>query len=799
MPEQEVEAPLKMLHDVKRLLGRLLRDRLGARQSLPAPPTFEEGALFDHLREPNDAVAAWRNGNPEAAWEVLIGHFRQRAPALGFFAPEQVTSLLFDAERRFPAWRKRLLAKVGEDRYQGLATYDRRAGLLSAAFDWSVVTAGPLEDRLYGARPHRFGFLPRWALACHFDRRLITELEAVLAGWMAVADRPGGHPAFRSSHVVVYHFMALLLAWPFLAALEDEGEGAALASLRRRALLILYEDSRFMREAAGSGVANNHLLAERFADWLVAALLPEFDHGLERSSAEETWLDELYRQTYNDGGSIEHSVHYQEHACEMAVAYLLLSRRNGWPIPEHTLDRIERMLNFQLAMAGPALLPLGLGNTTEDPLLALGVGEGWQCGFLREVQRSYFTPDAPATPDEDPTRETAFWLLEGRLSEGRDVLQGEAAFQDFPESGYCVLAESEVPARLIFRLGPLPASPGIGGHSHCDLLSLCLSVGDALVLAPPGTGSYRFMPHPNLPGRPNLRAHFASASCRSGFFIDGQEPYGPLKGDFRNWRLPCQVESRRASAAAAGLSWVEGRVVGTGPYVGQRRGVIHVWQRCWLVYDRAPSRQTSEAAFIGWQFAPGATCRVEEGRRIEVLGAAAATPLHMLSCGAGEATVASGSTDPFRGWVSPSYGRLEPAPNLRFPLPLESAGAAFFLSTESTAGQRLEQVVDDGDKLAFRMSSSGEEMLLLLGVAGRPTEVQWADVSFHGRLLFACRGPEGLRIRALGLTRLTAPSWQLELTAREPADFELLLAGDATLWPRGNLPHPKVEIRRGGT
>jgi hypothetical protein len=40
-------------------------------------------------------------------------------------------------------------------------------------------------------------------------------------------------------------------------------------------------------------------------------------------------LTELGRQIYLDGTSFEHSVHYHELACEMALSYLLLSRRNG--------------------------------------------------------------------------------------------------------------------------------------------------------------------------------------------------------------------------------------------------------------------------------------------------------------------------------------------------------------------------------------------------------------------------------------------------------------------------------------
>src|SRR3546814_2631289 len=119
-----------MLHDVKSLFGRLLRNRLRVRAALPAPPNFEEAALFAHLREPLEAAEAWHAGRREIAWEILIDHFRRRIPPLGFTAPECVPGLLADVERRFPAWRGRLLAKVREDRHQGL---DRKSTRLNSS------------------------------------------------------------------------------------------------------------------------------------------------------------------------------------------------------------------------------------------------------------------------------------------------------------------------------------------------------------------------------------------------------------------------------------------------------------------------------------------------------------------------------------------------------------------------------------------------------------------------------------------------------------------------------------------
>ena len=777
-----------MLQKVKSLLGKLLRERSASQRAVPTLPDFKEERLFEQLKAPQEAVAAWRAGRREAAWEQLLDHFSHRAMPLGFIGPERVPVLLAEAARRFPPWRGRLLAKVEAERNRGLQVYDRLAGPLDGAFDWQRGAGNPLSDRLYQARPHRFGFLPRWALACHFDHAFIPELDAVLAGWMTAAQLPGGHPGFKSSHVVIYHLLALLLAWPILAALEAEEQGDALASLRRRVLLALFEGSRAMAAASGGSVANNHLLAERFADWLIASLLPEFGHVMDRAAAETVWLAELERQVNGDGGSFEHSVHYQEHACELAVTYLLISRRNGWTIPAQSLGRIERMLAFQLGLAGPSLVPLLVGNTTEDPLLVMGVGEGWQLGLLREVQRACFHSDAPAAPDSDVTREAAFWLLDGAMLEATAAPAKEDPFQAFADSGFYVLAEPEREARLILRLGPTATAPGIGGHSHGDLLSLSLTVGDSAVLAQPGTCSYRFRPHPELPGGPNLRAHFASASSRSTLFLEGAEPYGPLTGDFRNWQLPCHVEPRQASAAAAGLSWVEGRIAGESAYAGHRRGVVHIWGEGWLVYDRLPRDRGRSPAFVGWQFGSGVNCVTEPDGFARARAPGGVETMLLPAAGGEKPDVLSGSFEPLRGWVSPSYGRLDPAPNLRFPLGADNAEACFLLSQRPLKGWRLEPTLAEDEALGFRISGPDEEMLVLICSGEGSARIALNGVVFQGRLLCLSREPEGVRVRTLGLEHLSAPDWGLDLKAEEPCEFEAVFSEASVQWPRGQCP-----------
>jgi hypothetical protein len=777
-----------MLAGIWRTLGTFMRRGATSPNHAVVPPAFDDNVLFSHLVGVVDATRHWQAGRNAEAWNVLGNHFRDRAEPLGFIASVRVRELLTDSEHRFPGWRDRLLLKVDEERRDGVAIYDHHSPPLTATFDWSAASDSAPSDRLYRARPHRLGFLSRWALACHYDDSLIRPLEELMAGWVASVASDDENIAYRSSHVVVYHFVAMLLAWPFIAALDDKGSRTTEPLTRLRCLIIrcLFVDCRSLRAASGNGVANNHLLAERFADWLIASILPEFGVGIGRATAEAVWLAELDRQIHGDGGCFEHSVHYQEHDCEMAIAYLLLSRSNGWRIPEWATERIESMLNFQLALAGPHHLPLGLGDTTEDPLLSLGVGEGWQTGLLREVQRAIFQPTAPPAPDADPSRETAFWLLDGALASTPSGPRMEPSFAAFPDSGFCIFVEPSVGARLIFRLGPNPEAPGIGGHSHGDILSLCLSIDDEMVMAPAGTYSYRFREHSEHPGNPNLRAHFASASSRSALFFEGQEPYGALSGDFRNWRLPCQVRTRHSTAEHAGLSWAEGCVVGEGAHVGHRRGVIHIWDKSWLVYDRLPLLRPGGPAHIGWQLAPGVSCADAEGGGLEMQGQADEARLSMVWDGVGSHDRERGGSEPFRGWVSPSYGQLESAKNIRFEVPGTSECTVFLLTPKATTDSTIDLLEGTQGALGVCIHESHGDTRLVLNIDAGSEEVAFDDVRFRGCLLVVRLAHDGgLEIRALGLRHMIAPNLGIELKSDTPVDFELHLRDGHENWPHG--------------
>jgi hypothetical protein len=205
---------------------------------------------------------------------------------------------------------------------------------------------------------------------------------------------------------------------------------------------------------------------------------------------------------------------------------------------------------------------------------------------------------------------------------------------------------------LIFDVGPL-GCPVSGGHGHADLLAIQCSAFGEPFLADPGTGVYT--------ADTDWRDHFRSTAAHSTVLVDGEGQALPT-GPFR-WRDRPRAHLRR-SAMAEGLLLAEGEHEAYGRLpeaVLHRRRVLFVRDSYWVVVDELEGAGAHRVD-VRLQFAP-IEVTVEpsqwlrgRGRRGHglLVRAFAAVPLD-VHC-------AKGERSPLRGWVSPAYGRCEPAP-----------------------------------------------------------------------------------------------------------------------------------------
>lgn len=665
------------------LFARKLKRRLLGTGVKPYAPTFAGHDLVMALRahlEPGGRSTDPRDESGRVALPTciddLVTHFSQpRTPS--FFADAgTLAEKVRDVASSRPQWRERLVEAAANDLNRGLKIYSMTGPVLRPGYPWAGMPVEPNGDDLYSIRPHRFGFAPRHALAVLYGSEPAKALADVLEDWMAFTASGRSEFPYVSSLVVIQRLVALSWTQAFVLALPS-GDDPTVQRLHADILRIMFADICFLMPRFGKTAPNNHLLADRFASWYIRLLFPEFVAGPADLDVHETaWLAELERQVYPDGTSFEHSLHYHEFACEMAVAYVLLCRRNSRAIPWAALEQVERMLGFQVGLAGPDSITIPFGDAIEDPLFNLDTAEAWGTAGLRELYRALFRPElTPASPTI-PSVERAFWLLGGALAPSRaTALHRKCAPCVWPNGGYGVFSDASASARLIFRTGPARHYGLVGGHMHADLLSVCVTRGDRPMLVESGTFTYRWM----ASDTGAARAYFSGPAAHNGLALDAIDPVGVVRGHFRGRDVSVRVSTTRCLPGDR-LCWMEGEIFGDPPYAGYRRGVVHIPGAYWIIYDILPAKIGGHAATFGFQAAAGVRATCDEAK---IASFEAESGMLWLASGPGldGPRIVCGASDPPGGWVAPAYGERTPAPQLRYGVAHGTRATAFALGT----------------------------------------------------------------------------------------------------------------------
>jgi len=742
---------------VIRTVGKALRARLPPRRPKPHRPRFA------HDAQPGRDVGASCLGEESV-----------------FFADPARLAELADALRAANSpWVASALVRVERDRTVGLPVYGRTAGVLDSSFSWGRIATGPGKDVLYAVRPHRFAFAPRFALAILYEAIPADVLAGILEGWIGFARSAASALPYLSSLVVIQRSLALSWAFAFVSASSASNSGAGIR-VRSAILRIVRADIDFLFPRLGTGYPNNHLLVERFAAWYLAIVFPELvPSGTKIEQLERLYVDELMRQTYEDGGGFEHSLHYHEFACETAVAYLLLSARRGAAVSRSVSERVRRMLELQVELAGPHCLAVAYGNATEDPLFPLDAEEGWATAGLRELYRSLFCPRLSPAPRSAAAVERAFWLLSGDLAgEPEDPLES-TGIKSWRDSGFHVLSDTPGSGRVVFRTGPGPSSRSMPGHAHADLLSVYATSGAQAFFVDAGTWSYRFRAEDptHAPGR----AYFAGPSAHNTLTIDGIDPLGSLRGDFRDRELEARVQCR-GLATGDRLAWAEYEMSGSASYDGYRRGIIHVAGECWILYDRLPRSLPDSEVRLKFLAAPGVSARVGPYDFV-VLEAEVESLWIAKGTGLVRPTIAHGETNPLGGWFAPRYGERVPAPQLTYALGAESCTSAlvFGFGVENAFPVAVE---DFGGGVAVRYRRGMRSELVVLPSAGGAIEVNCGELRHEADVVWFrhSQGSCELRLAAHGRPNSEPTEWAR--AGRSLSDISIQHGGREWQWSR---------------
>ena len=322
-------------------------------------------------------------------------------------------------------------------------------------------------------------------------REYLEEVFRQLGGWM------DANPFLRGinwASALEVAFRAL--SWAWIWALVGEGMPPRFS---RRFQEGLYRHGSFLeRNLSIYFSPNTHLLGEAVALYALGLM---FDETRWRTAGARWTEDAMERQVREDGSHFEQSAYYHVYALD----FFLLYRQMAKPGPGYDA-KLARMAGYLDALLGPSgILPL------------IGDDDGGRL-FHPYGDRTRF---GQATLDECAKRFPVARSNESRL---------------FADAGTAVMRYEQI--HVVIKAGPF--GEGSGGHSHSDVLSLVVRLGDREILIDPGTYTYI--------ADPAARDLFRGSAAHNTVRIEGRDQAVPA-GPFR-WREKPEVKIDRWDSTA---------------------------------------------------------------------------------------------------------------------------------------------------------------------------------------------------------------------------------------------------------
>ena len=404
---------------------------------------------------------------------------------------------------------------------------------------------------------------------------------------------------------------------------------------------------------------NTHLTGEALGLFYAGTLFPELRPASRwRDLGARILIEESERQILPDGVYFEQSTCYQRYTAEIYLHFLILAERNKVSLPSALTDRIQRLLDVLLALTRPNGSLPDIGDADAGWLLPFDVRAADDSRGVFALAAAFFDRTDYAWAARGPAPETVWLLGPARHKEYRRLKPSAprtSRMQVYANGGYVIMRNSWArdAHQLIFDVGPL-SSPK-SGHGHADLLAIQCSVFGEPYIVDPGTYCYT--------SEPAWRDFFRGSAAHSTVTVDG-EGQAISTGPF-HWKDRPQARLRRwFSTAEYDLADAEHDAYRRlADPVLHRRRVIFVKPRYWIIIDDLLGGAAHQID-LRLQLAD-VQANSEPMDWIRVHGkTGGALLIRTFGSAPLRTRLVAGSVEPIQGWISPVYGRRQPAPVL---------------------------------------------------------------------------------------------------------------------------------------
>lgn len=570
-------------------------------------------ALDDRGR---DAIAA-------AAAQLLAGEFH----ALGLEWPKRPPEALFPEA----LWRLDPVTGglwPGADRFAPDVGYRHQSDLGSVKYVWEF-------NRLQWLQP----------LAAHYaltgSPEALSAIEAAVESWFS-ANPPFRGVNWNSGIELALRAHSLIVCAALCGDAISEG-----GRTRIRAILgaSLYWLKRYPSHFSS---ANNHLVLELFAKFLIQSLVEGLNDQAAAVQAQASLEREALAQILPDGVGAEQSLAYASFTVEALLTVALVTRRLGRSMSPAFDARLAAFAEWVAWFALPDGSTPSIGDDDESTIWHLNAGlEGGYPSSIAAAVAGYLRrPAFGPTPRSNPLRLAVF-------SAPQAPGPPRLGVRTFPQGGYTVIRR-QVGGRdvhLVQDHGPL-GYLSIAAHGHADANAVFLALDGRPVLIDPGTYIYH--------AEDDWRTWFRGTAAHNTVCIAGLDQ-SQVAGPFM-WtqKAHAWLEAAEEDEAAC-------RIVGVHDGYRRRFGVLHrrtlsLREDGLVIGDEVSPAPPDAPMEVAFQFAPWVEVRPSaDGRWLAVCDDVV---LSLAFDPPGQVSISLGADRKDGGWVSPEFGRRVPAPRL---------------------------------------------------------------------------------------------------------------------------------------